>query len=42
MDKKLWKKIPLLKPDVITLDIEMPIMDGLTTLKYIVENIAFL
>lgn len=32
------EKIPLLKPDVITLDIEMPIMDGLTTLKYIVEK----
>src|SRR5208282_4662879 len=25
-------KIPLLKPDVITLDIEMPVMDGLQTL----------
>lgn len=32
------EKIPLLKPDVITLDIEMPIMDGLTTLEYIVEK----
>ena len=25
-------KIPLLKPDLITLDIEMPVMDGLQTL----------
>src|SRR5882762_5819574 len=25
-------KIPLLKPDLLTLDIEMPVMDGLTTL----------
>jgi two-component system chemotaxis response regulator CheB len=27
--------IPRLKPDVITLDINMPVMDGLTTLKHI-------
>ncbi|NLJ99365.1 MAG: chemotaxis response regulator protein-glutamate methylesterase [Tissierellia bacterium] len=32
------KKIPLLKPDVITLDIEMPIMDGIDTLKNITKN----
>ena len=25
-------KIPLLKPDLVTLDIEMPVMDGLATL----------
>jgi two-component system chemotaxis response regulator CheB len=25
-------KIPLLKPDLLTLDIEMPVMDGLQTL----------
>ncbi|MDX9702514.1 MAG: chemotaxis response regulator protein-glutamate methylesterase [Candidatus Auribacterota bacterium] len=29
------KKIPILKPDVVTLDIEMPQMDGLTALKHI-------
>ncbi|MFS8541523.1 MAG: response regulator, partial [Tissierellales bacterium] len=32
------KKILLLKPDVITLDIEMPYMDGITTLKHIVKD----
>lgn len=31
-------KIEILKPDIITLDVEMPLMDGLTTLKYIVER----
>jgi len=31
-------KIPELKPDVITLDIEMPRMDGLTTLKHIMKT----
>lgn len=31
------KKIPLLKPDVITLDVEMPIMDGIETLEKIME-----
>jgi two-component system chemotaxis response regulator CheB len=36
--KEALEKIPLLNPDVITLDIEMPIMDGITTLKYIVEQ----
>jgi two-component system, chemotaxis family, protein-glutamate methylesterase/glutaminase len=30
--------IPILKPDVVTLDIEMPIMDGLTTLKEIMTR----
>jgi two-component system chemotaxis response regulator CheB len=30
------KKIPKLSPDVITLDVEMPVMDGLTTLKEVV------
>ena len=36
--KEALDKIPILKPDIITLDVEMPIMDGLTTLKKIVEN----
>ena len=32
------KKIPELRPDVITLDIDMPRMDGLTTLSVIVKE----
>ncbi len=32
------EKIPLIKPDIITLDIEMPEMDGIQTLKYIMDN----
>ena len=32
------KKLPIVKPDIITLDIQMPEMDGLETLKYIMEN----
>lgn len=31
-------KISTLNPDVITLDVEMPVMDGLTTLKHIVAK----
>lgn len=31
-------KIEALKPDIVTLDIEMPLMDGLTTLKHIVSK----
>jgi two-component system chemotaxis response regulator CheB len=31
-------KVVSYRPDVITLDIEMPIMDGLTTLEWIMEN----
>ncbi|WP_446010000.1 chemotaxis protein CheB [Candidatus Electrothrix sp.] len=27
--------IPQLKPDVVTLDVEMPVMDGLTTMKHL-------
>lgn len=36
--KEALEKIALLKPDIITLDIEMPIMDGMTTLKHIVSK----
>ena len=32
------KLIKVLKPDVVTMDIEMPIMDGLTALKIIMED----
>lgn len=32
------KKIKLLSPDVVTLDVEMPIMDGITTLEKIMET----
>jgi two-component system, chemotaxis family, protein-glutamate methylesterase/glutaminase len=32
------KKIPIIQPDIITLDIEMPEMDGIQTLKHIMEN----
>lgn len=32
------EKISVFKPDLITLDIEMPIMDGISTLKEIVEK----
>lgn len=32
------KKIPELRPDVITLDVDMPRMDGLTTLAHIVKE----
>lgn len=33
--KEALEKIPLLKPDIITLDIEMPVLDGIETLKEI-------
>jgi len=32
------EKIGLLKPDVVTLDIEMPIMNGIEALKHIMKN----
>lgn len=32
------EKIPLVKPDVITLDIEMPVMDGIKTLEIITKK----
>jgi len=32
------KKIPKLQPDVVTLDVNMPRVDGLTTLKYIMKR----
>ena len=31
-------KIKTLKPDLVTLDVEMPVMDGITALKEIVKN----
>ena len=36
--KEALEKIPLYKPDLITLDVEMPVMDGITTLKHIVKE----
>src|SRR5574337_740782 len=32
------QKIPKTRPDVITLDLDMPRMDGLTALRYIVHD----
>lgn len=36
--REALKKIPQIKPDVITLDLVMPGWDGLTTLKHIMEE----
>lgn len=36
--KEALEKMETLKPDLVTLDIEMPIMDGITTLKHIVAK----
>lgn len=36
--KEALEKIETLKPDIITMDIEMPLMDGITTLKHIVSR----
>ena len=38
MVKMLLKKCKTLKPDVVTMDIEMPIMNGLEALKEIMTN----
>lgn len=35
--KDALEKLPLFKPDLITLDIKMPVMDGIETLKRIRE-----
>jgi len=35
--KEALEKLPLFKPDLITLDIKMPVMDGIETLKRIRE-----
>jgi two-component system chemotaxis response regulator CheB len=32
------QKVKELRPDVVTLDVEMPVMDGLTALKHIMEE----
>lgn len=32
------KKIKELSPDVVTLDVEMPVMDGITTLKHVMDS----
>ena len=32
------EKVKKLKPDVVTMDVEMPVMDGLTALKHIMEE----
>lgn len=36
--KDALEKIKRFNPDIITLDVEMPVMDGLTTLKHIVSE----
>lgn len=36
--KEALEKIETLRPDLVTLDIEMPIMDGMTALKHIVSR----
>lgn len=36
--KEAIEKIPVIKPDVITLDIQMPIMDGMEVIKYLMRN----
>ncbi|GMG97118.1 protein-glutamate methylesterase/protein-glutamine glutaminase [Tepidimicrobium xylanilyticum] len=36
--KEALEKIPILKPDLVTLDVVMPIMDGIVTLERIVDK----
>lgn len=34
------EKVRLLNPDVVTMDINMPVMDGLTSMQYILEEFS--
>lgn len=36
--KEALELVPLVKPDIVTLDVEMPVLDGLSTLKEIMKN----
>jgi len=36
--REALEKLPLFKPDLITLDIKMPVMDGIEALKHIRET----
>jgi len=36
--KDALEQIKILKPDIVTLDVEMPVMDGITALKHIVKE----
>lgn len=36
--KEALGQIALLRPDLVTLDIEMPVMDGIAALRQIIEN----
>lgn len=38
--KEAIEKVRVLKPDIVTLDVEMPVMDGITALKYIVKEFS--
>ena len=37
-----YNLVKKLHPDLVTLDIEMPVMDGLTSLKLIMKNWLFI